>query len=201
MTISNNGFCFPYNSNRSFLCVHRAVVIAVGAMNMENWKIKLASFIKPDNTLNTPQNGQSILENLMSVILASEKWISRIKRQIFSMIIWLAVSIVVFFVVLYQANSVQVQLVENGLLVFAVALALVVYFSVDLQFGAGRKKLLSSKVTLQRSGPPVSGCSWQPLLKKKLSPTSSRCALPWKSSSRQVAGGENRVADGGWIEL
>lgn len=112
---------------------------------MTHWKIMLASLIKPDNTLNTPQDGQSILENLMQVILASEKWISRIKRRIFTMILLQTVAVVAFFAVLYQTSSVQVQLVENGLIVFAVALVLIVYFSVDLKFRGWQNKIAKFK--------------------------------------------------------
>lgn len=112
---------------------------------MMRWKSTLASLVKPDNTLIIPQDGQSILENLMQVILASEKWISRIKRRIFTMILWQVVAVVVFFVVLYQANSIQVQLIQNGLIVFAVALALIVYFSVDLKFRGWQNKIAKFK--------------------------------------------------------
>ncbi len=110
-----------------------------------HWKSVLASYVKPDNTLNSQKDGDSILEDLMKVIFASDKWISRIKRRIFVMLVWLTVAVAVFFMVAYQASSFQVGLIEDGLVVYAASLAIAVYFSVNWRFRSWQNKVAKFK--------------------------------------------------------
>jgi hypothetical protein len=146
---------FLYPANDRFLQLGEIfVIIAIvvvlvhfGRINrrrraeMAHWKFTLASYIKPDNTINSQQNGESILENLMKVILASDRWISRIKRRIIMMLVWQTVAVVVFFMVAFQVSSFQVGIIEECLVVYSLGLAIAVYYGVNWRFRSWQSKV------------------------------------------------------------
>jgi hypothetical protein len=99
-----------------------------------HWKSVLASFIKPDNSFNAQKDGESVIENLMKVILATSDWIRTIKRDVFSVLFWPIVAIVIFLLSVYQVNVVEVRIIEVAFIVYMFTLAIAIYYGVNLRF-------------------------------------------------------------------
>lgn len=94
----------------------------------------LASFIKPDNTLDREKEGQSVIENLMKVVLATSDWIKTIKRDVFSVLFWPIVAIVIFLLSIYQVNVFEVRVLDVVFIVYMFTLALAIYYGIDVKF-------------------------------------------------------------------
>ncbi len=98
------------------------------------WKKVLASFIKPDNTLDSQRDGQSIIENLMKVVLATGDWIRTIKKDVFSVLFWPIVAIVIFLLSVYQVNIIEFRIIEVAFIVYMFILAIATYYGINLKF-------------------------------------------------------------------
>jgi hypothetical protein len=98
------------------------------------WKSVLSSFVKPDNSLASVKDGESVIENLMKVTLATGDWIRTIKRDVFSVLFWPVVAIGFFLLSVYQVNVVELRIIEVSFVVYLFTLALAVYFGVNLRF-------------------------------------------------------------------
>ena len=98
------------------------------------WKKILASFIKPDNTLDSQRDGQSIIENLMKMVLATGDWIRTIKKDVFSMLFWPIVAIVIFLLSVYQVNILEFRIIEVAFIVYIFILAITIYYGINLKF-------------------------------------------------------------------
>ena len=102
--------------------------------DIPRWKDRLASFVKSDNTVDAERDGESIIENLMKVTSATADWIRTIKRDVFSVLFWPVVAVAFFLLSVYQANFVEVRVVEVAFVVYIVVLAVAVYFGVNAKF-------------------------------------------------------------------
>jgi len=111
------------------------------AEDIPYWKSTLASFVKADNTLDTQKDGQSVIENLIKVVYASGDWIRTIKRDVFSVLFWPLVAIVIFLLTVYQANVVQVRIIEIAFVAYMFALVIAVYYGVNLRFKRWQTKV------------------------------------------------------------
>jgi hypothetical protein len=98
------------------------------------WKKILASFIKPDNTLDSQRDGQSIIENLMKVVLATGDWIRTIKKDVFSVLFWPIIAIVIFLLSVYQVNIIEFRIIEVAFIVYMFILAIAIYYGINLKF-------------------------------------------------------------------
>lgn len=102
--------------------------------DIPHWKGVLASFIKPDGTIEQEKDGESVVENLMQVITATGDWIRMIKRDVFSLLFWPIVAAIVLTFSIYFANIATLQFVAGAFAVYIGALVIGVYFGVGYAF-------------------------------------------------------------------
>jgi hypothetical protein len=102
--------------------------------DIPHWKSVLDSFIKPDNTLDSQKDGESIIENLMKVVFATGEWIRTIKRDVFSVLFWPIVAIVIFLLSVYQVNAIEFRIIEVTFIVYIFILAVAIYYGINLKF-------------------------------------------------------------------
>jgi len=108
--------------------------------DIPRWKATLASFVGPDNSL-AERDGESIIEDLMKVTLATGDWIRQIKRDVFSVLFWPVVATVLFLLSVFQVNIVEFRIIEVAFIVYLVTLALAVYFGVNSKFQRWQAKV------------------------------------------------------------
>lgn len=102
--------------------------------DIPHWKSVLSSFVKPDNTLDSQKDGQSVVENLMQVTVATGDWIRLIKRDVFSVLFWPMLAGVVFLLSVYQIDAAVVRVAAVGFIVYIFALTTAIYYSVNWKF-------------------------------------------------------------------
>lgn len=123
-------FMGPHNSKRR--------------INIPHWKSVLNSFVKPDNTV-SGQDGQSILESLMQIVIISDEWIRRIKRGIFSTLFWPIVAVIIFIFSSFQLNTFEFQIISVFFVVYMFVLIVAVYYGVNWRFRGWQTKVARFK--------------------------------------------------------
>ena len=109
--------------------------------DIPHWKSVLASFVKPDNTWDSQKDGQSVIENLMKVVFATGGWIRSIKRDVFSVLFWPIVAIVIFLLSVYQVNVLEFRIIEVAFIIYMFTLAIAIYYGVNLKFKRWQSKV------------------------------------------------------------
>jgi hypothetical protein len=113
--------------------------------DIPHWKAILASFVKPDNTIDTQRDGQSVVESLIQVTVATGDWIRLIKRDIFSVLFWPIVAVLVFVFSVYQVDAFTLRIIAAAFFVYIGALVVVVYFGVNVKFKKWQIKVAQFK--------------------------------------------------------
>ncbi len=109
--------------------------------DIPRWKGVLSSFVKADNTVNRPADGQSLMENLMQIMVATGDWIRLIKRDVFSVLFWPVIATIVFVLTVYQVNFETLRFVAVGFVVYIFVLSAAVYYGVNLKFRRWQSKV------------------------------------------------------------
>jgi hypothetical protein len=113
--------------------------------DIPRWKGVLASFVNSDNSVEMEKDGQSVLENLMQVILITGDWIRQIKRDVFSMLFWPLLASVIFVISLYPVDLVVVRVVEVTFVAYAFVLATGIFYGVNSKFHNWQTRVKSFK--------------------------------------------------------
>jgi len=113
--------------------------------DIPRWKAILSSFLRPDNTFDSQHDGQSALENLMKVILATNDWIKTIKRDVFSVLFWPILAVGIFLLSIYQVNVLELRILEIAFVAYMVILTSAVYYGVNLKFRKWQTKAANFK--------------------------------------------------------
>jgi hypothetical protein len=113
--------------------------------DIPHWKSVLTSFVKPDNTIDSQKDGQSVVENLMQVAIATGDWIRLIKRDVFSVLFWPMLAGVVFLLSVYQVDVVIARVAAVGFIVYLFALTTAIYYSVNWKFRNWQTKVAQFK--------------------------------------------------------
>jgi hypothetical protein len=102
--------------------------------DIPRWKQTLSSFVKTNDTIDRERDGQSVVESLMQVVVATGDWIKMIKRDVFSLLFWPIIAILVFALTVFQANVFTLRIVGAVFAVYIGALVIGVYYGVNVKF-------------------------------------------------------------------
>ncbi len=108
--------------------------------DIPHWKRVLASFVQKDNTVDQ-RDGESVAENLMKVIDATGDWIRLIKRDVFSVLFWPVLAIVIFIFSVYPVELFVVRVVAVLFVIYIFALTVIIYYSVKVKFQGWQEKV------------------------------------------------------------
>jgi hypothetical protein len=109
--------------------------------DIPRWKRVLTSFVQPNNTVISQQDGLSIVESLMRVIDESANWIRLIRRDVFSMLFWPVVAVAIFVFSVYSVDIVVVRVVEILFVIYVIVLTGAIYYSVKVKFQRWQEKV------------------------------------------------------------
>lgn len=113
--------------------------------DIPRWKRVLASFVKPDSTVDRQVDGQSVVENLMQIMVATGDWIRLIKRDIFSVLFWPVVATAAFVLSVYQVDILMLRFIAVGFVAYVFVLAIAVYFGTNMKFRRWQSKVAQFK--------------------------------------------------------
>ncbi len=108
--------------------------------DIPHWKRVLSSFVQPNNTV-VSQDGQSVTESLMRMIVESGDWIRLIRRDVFSMLFWPVIATVIFVFSVYTVDIAVVQVVEVLFAIYVFLLTGVIYYTVKVKFQGWQEKV------------------------------------------------------------
>jgi hypothetical protein len=109
--------------------------------DIPRWKAILASFVQPNNSVDSQQDGQSVVESLMRVINESNDWIRLIRRDVFSVLFWPVIAMVLFVFSVYSVDITVVRVVEVLFVIYVFVLTGAIYYSVKVKFQGWQEKV------------------------------------------------------------
>jgi hypothetical protein len=109
--------------------------------DIPHWKAVLASFVQSNNTVDSEREGQSVVESLMHVIDETGSWIVLIRRDVFSVLFWPVIAIVIFVLSIYSVDITVVRVVAVLFVIYVFALTGVIYYSVKVKFESWQERV------------------------------------------------------------
>jgi hypothetical protein len=119
-------------------------------VEIPRWKRILASFVKADGTFDTDRQGEGVVDTIMQMILASEDWISIIRRELLSMLIWPILAIGMLLLTAYTVEVTFVRIIVLAFVGYVFLLTFAVYFGVKLKFQSWQNKVDQFKTKIDR---------------------------------------------------
>jgi hypothetical protein len=119
-------------------------------VEIPRWKRILGSFVKPDGTFDTERQGEGVVDTIMQMILASEDWISVIRREVLSMLIWPILAIGMLLLTVYTVEVTFVRAIVLAFVGYVFLLTFAIYFGVKLKFQSWQNKVDQFKTKIDR---------------------------------------------------
>jgi len=114
--------------------------------DIPRWKRVLASFVQQNNAIDIERDGQSVVESLMRVIEESSDWIRLIRRDVFSVLFWPVIAIVIFVLSVYSVDVAVVRVVAVLFVIYVFVLTSAIYYTVKVKFQSWQNRALRFKV-------------------------------------------------------
>jgi hypothetical protein len=109
--------------------------------DIPRWKGVLASFVQPNDSVDSQRDGESVVESLMKVIDESGDWIRLIRRDVFSVLFWPIIAMAIFVFSVYSVDIVVVRVVAVLFIIYVFVLTGVIYYSVKVKFQGWQEKV------------------------------------------------------------
>ncbi len=120
-------------------------------VEIPRWRSILASFIKPDSTVDTSKEGEGVVDSVMQVMLASEEWMRVIRRELFSMLLWPILAAVVMLLTVYTVDATTVKMISLAFIGYIFALTVAIYYIVNQKFQPWQRRVAKFKANVENT--------------------------------------------------
>lgn len=120
-------------------------------VEIPRWRSILASFIKPDSTVDAFREGEGVVDSVMQVMLASEEWMRVIRRELFSMLLWPILAAVVLLLTVYTVDATTVKMISLAFIGYIFALTVAIYYTVNQKFQPWQRRVAKFKANLENA--------------------------------------------------
>lgn len=101
----------------------------------------IESLVKSDGTVDYDLPGRSVIDTTMSVVTESEEWMREISRELFLMLFWPALAVLILLMSVYSISSLQAQALSLGFIIYIIGMTSAVYIGTKLKFRSWQRRV------------------------------------------------------------